>query len=141
MLKKLLSSGHILDNWPVIIRVITGIIIAEHGIGVFNQGHMDGNVAWLTDIHLPVPVFMAYLGKSTELLGGIMLIAGLFTRVAAMALIINMAVITFLMGQGKIFSEDQLPFLLLLLFAGYIFYGAGKWSVDYLLFDRKKNKP
>ncbi|SHN36853.1 DoxX family protein [Mucilaginibacter sp. OK098] len=139
MLKQLLSSNAILKNWMILIRIIIGIIIAKYGLEIFNHDKMKGNVAWLTDIHLPTPVFMAYLGKATELIGGGLLIIGLCTRLASIALVINMAVITFLMGKGEIWGSDQLPFLFLLLFASFIFYGAGKWSFDYLLFD-KKNK-
>lgn len=137
MLKQLLSSNAILKNWLILIRIITGIIIAIYGLEIFNHDKMYGNVAWLTDIHLPAPLFMAYLGKVTELIGGVMLIAGLLTRLVAIALVINMTVITFFMGKGHILGDEQLPFLLLLLFLSFIFWGAGKWSLDYLLFDRR----
>jgi len=96
---------------------------------------MDGNVAWLTDIHFPLPVFMAYLGKGAELIGGILIVLGLFTRIAAIVLIINMAIITFVLGSGKIFEDDQHPFLLLVLFVYLFFVGAGKLSLDHKLFN------
>lgn len=140
MLKQLLSSNAILKNWLILVRIFAGIIIARYGFEIFNQDKMKGNADWLTDIHLPAPVFMAYLGKATELIGGVLLIIGLCTRFAAIALVITMSVITFLMGKGKIFGDEQLPFLLLLLFVSFIFSGAGKWSLDYLLFDREEIK-
>jgi putative oxidoreductase len=83
---------------------------------------------------------MAYVGKITELVGGLLLAIGLFTRPAVIALVINMAVITFIMGNGKILSDDQHPFLLLLLFAVFFFTGAGMYSLDYLLFDKAGKK-
>ncbi|WP_295796604.1 DoxX family protein [Mucilaginibacter sp.] len=137
MLKKLLSSDPILKNWQVIARVITGIIIARYGLEVFSHDKMKGNADWLTEIHFPAPVFMAYVGKATELLGGILLVFGLVTRFASIALVVTMTVVIFIMGKGNIWGDEQLPFLLLLFFVSFILGGAGKWSLDYLLFDKK----
>lgn len=138
MLKKLLSPNPILKNWMVIIRVIIGIIIAKYGLEVFSHDKMKGNADWLTDIHFPAPVFMAYVGKATEMVGGIFLAAGLVTRLASTALVVTMTIIIFFMGKGNIWRDEQLPFLLLLFFVNFIFCGAGKWSLDYLLFNREK---
>ena len=138
MIKRLFATQVVLENWLIIIRVIIGIMIAVYGLEAFNPEKMKGNVAWLTDIRLPAPVFMAYLGKITELIGGLLLIVGLGTRLAAIALVINMSVITFLMGGGKIFGDAQLPFLFLLFFLCFILNGGGKWSLDNLLFNQKK---
>ena len=138
MLKRLLTTRVIFENWLIVIRVITGIMIAVYGLEVFNPEKMKGNAAWLTDIHFPVPVFMAYLGKITELAGGILLLAGLCTRFVSIALVINMSVITIFMGNCKIFGDAQLPFLFLLFFLSFILYGGGKWSLDNLWFNQKK---
>jgi len=83
--------------------------------------------------------FYGHLGKATELVGGAFLILGLLTRLVSIALVINMSVITFIMEKGTIWGDAQLPFVLLLLFAAFFFSGAGKWSLDHLLFDRKNN--
>jgi len=138
MLKKLFATQVIFGNWLIIIRVFVGILIAVYGLEAFNPEKMKGNVAWLTDIHFPVPVFLAYLGKITELAGGILLVVGLCTRFVSIALVINMSVITIFMGNCKIFGDAQLPFLFLLLFLSFILYGGGKWSLDNLLFNQKK---
>lgn len=138
MFKQLLSSRPIFENWLILVRIFSGIIIAWYGLEMFSQVKVKGDVDWLTDIHFPAPLFMVYLGKTAELAGGLLLIAGLFTRLAAIVLVINMSIIIFVMGKGNIFGDEQLAFLLLLLFVNFIFCGGGKWSLDYLLFDRKK---
>ena len=137
MLRQLLTSDGFYKNFLAIIRAIAGIIIAKYGLEVFKADGMKGNFDWLTDLHMPAPHFMAYLGKLTELIGGGLLAIGLFTRLVTIPLIINMGVIIFFMGKGNIWGDEQLPFLLLLLFAVFFFTGAGKWSVDHWLFDRK----
>jgi putative oxidoreductase len=138
MLKKFFTTQVIFENWLIVIRAFIGLMIAVYGLETFNPEKMKGNVAWLTDIHFPVPIFMAYLGKITELAGGILLIAGLCTRFVSIALVINMSVIIIFMGNYKIFGDAQLPFLFLLFFLSFILYGGGKWSLDNLLFNQKK---
>jgi hypothetical protein len=45
------------------------------------------------------------------------------------------------MGEGKIFSDNQHPFLLSLLSLMFFFTGAGRLSIDYILFiNRKEDK-
>lgn len=61
----------------VIMRVVLGIIMTAHGIAKFQMGL--GNVeAWFSSIG--IPGFMAYGVAGLELVGGILLIVGLFTR-------------------------------------------------------------
>lgn len=138
MLKRLFANEPIMETWLVIIRVIIGILIAAYGLEISDAEKMKGNVAWLTDIHFPAPVFMAFLGKITELAGGILLIAGLCTRLVSIPLAIDMSVVIIFMGNGKILGDAQLPFLFVLFFLSFIIYGGGKWSLDNLFFNRKK---
>lgn len=61
----------------VIMRVVLGIIFVFHGVDKFQTGL--GNVdAWFSSIG--IPGFLAYVVAVLELVGGIMLILGLFTR-------------------------------------------------------------
>jgi putative oxidoreductase len=84
---------------------------------------------------------MAYSGKLIELLGGFFLILGLFTRVITALLFITFVFITFVMGEGRIFTDNQHPFLLSLLSLIFFFTGAGRFSIDYILFiNRKEDK-
>ncbi|RFS21900.1 DoxX family protein [Chitinophaga silvatica] len=136
MIRKMLTAKVNAENWLILIRIIAGLLIMVHGMGTFNPIHMKGNIDWLTDLHFPAPTFMAYLGKGSEFIGGILLILGLLTRFAATVLVINMSVITFIMGSGKIFTEDQPPFLLLILFVYLLIMGGGNYSLDKILLDK-----
>src|SRR3569832_1271563 len=125
MLKRLLTTVVFFVFWLVVFWIIIGILIAAYGLEVTDAEKMKGYLAWLTDIHFPVPAFMAYLGKITELAGGILLAAGLLTRLVSIPLIINMTVVIIYMDYGKIFGDGQLPFLFLLFFLSFIIYGGG----------------
>jgi len=121
-----------------VIRLIVGLFMCYHGLEVFDRQKIEDYAKWLNDLHFPSPHFMALLGKGTELVAGVMLLTGFLTRVAVIALIITMLVITFFMGKGNIFMDDQHPFLFVLLFLVIFFTGPGKFSLDYLLFGNKK---
>lgn len=119
------------------IRVITGVLMVYHGMEIFDTEKMKGYHLWLNDLQFPLSYLMAYLGKGTEFISGLLLVLGLFTRLAALALGITMLFVCFGMGHGKIFTDDQHPFLFVLLSAVYFFTGAGKWSLDHFIFGYK----
>jgi putative oxidoreductase len=119
------------------VRVITGVLMMYHGIEVFDAEKIRGYGQWLTDLSFPAPLLMAYLGKGAEFVGGLLLAAGLFTRLAALVLAVTMLIICFGMGQGRIFTDDQHPFLFVLLTAVFFFTGAGKWSIDSRIFGHR----
>lgn len=142
MIRQLFSPSHSLwlHGGLALIRVITGLFMIYHGWEVFDENKMREYTKWLTDLSFPSPPFMAYAGKASELLSGICLTLGLLTRIAVIPLAVTMAVICFGMGHGRIFTEDQHPFLFLLLAGVFFFAGPGKWSLDQALFG-KPGKP
>lgn len=138
MIKQFFSSqGFWQEGGLAAVRIITGLLMIYHGWEVFDTSKMTDYAKWLTDLKFLTPVLMAYVGKGAELAGGILLTVGLLTRPAAIALAVTMAVICFGMGKGRIWMEDQHPFLFILLATVFFFTGGGKWSLDRVLFDRR----
>ena len=119
-----------------LIRIMVGLFMIYHGSEVFDKVLMNDYSKRLTDLHFPAPILMAYIGKTTEFVTGILFTLGLFTRLAAIALSITMCIISFGMGEGRIFMEEQHPFLFVLLALVFFFSGPGKWSFDQALFGR-----
>jgi uncharacterized membrane protein YphA (DoxX/SURF4 family) len=83
------------------------------------------------------PSFMPYLGKVSELIAGLLLTLGLLTRAACILVIGTLGYISFFVGNGKIWYEDQYPFLFVLLALVFIFTGPGNFSLDKKIFDKK----
>ncbi len=130
MATTLLTSQSVsIEKGLAIVRIITGLLMAYHGLEIFNRELMVGYVNWDVIKGLPAPEFMVYLGKGLELVTGILLTAGLFMRVTAILIMGNMLFICFFVGSGKFYSEDQHPFLFALL--GFLFFmtGPGSWSL------------
>jgi uncharacterized membrane protein YphA (DoxX/SURF4 family) len=140
MIKLFSSSFPAQQSGLAVIRIIVGLLMVYHGWEVFDAGKIKGYTEWDFFKKLASPLFVVYLGKSAELLAGILLTIGLFTRAASLVLIATMLYIAFYVGGGKIWYEDQHPFLFVLLGLVYFFSGSGKWSVDELLQGKKKYK-
>lgn len=87
----LIALGNALQAvFLLIIRLFLGWQFAIGGWGKF--GNIDSVIDFFTNLSIPLPEFNAYLVATVELLGGIMLIIGFGTRLAALLLSITMAV-------------------------------------------------
>ncbi len=139
MLKTFFSSQPLWEKGLTFVRIIIGIMLIRHGIEVFELSKMNEYGKRLNDLQFPAPLFMAYIGKSMEFIGGICILFGFLTRLIIIPLAITFLIISFGMGHGKILMEDQHPFLFVILFLVIFFTGPGKFSLDYVLFDRKKS--
>lgn len=127
------------DNAIALVRIIVGGFMIYHGAEIFSQEKMDGYEKFLmNDIKMNNPVILSYLGKALELIAGILLVTGLFTRVGALLMAAAMSFITFRIGEGRVYMEEQHPFMFVLFAIIFFFDGGKKWSLDQLLF-RKKN--
>ncbi|MBN8821227.1 MULTISPECIES: DoxX family membrane protein [unclassified Spirosoma] len=119
-----------------LIRIIVGLQLVYHGWEVFDPAQMKVYAAWDTFKQSDFPLLMVYLGKGSELVAGILLTLGLLTRVGCLITIGTMLYITFIIGHGKFWYEDQHPFLFVLLALVFLVTGGGQWSADALLFGK-----
>ena len=91
-MKKFFSTQPIwYDEGLFVVRLILGLFMVYHGWEIFDKTLMDGYVNGDMLKNGPSPAFMAYLGKGAELVGGIMLVFGWLTRVAALIIVLTMA--------------------------------------------------
>jgi putative oxidoreductase len=113
-----------------VLRIITGLLMAYHGFEIFDRQLMEGYASWDVIKKLPAPALMAYLGKTIELVTGVLLALGLFTRAATLVMAANMLFICFYIGKGRFYYEDQHPFLFAMLALVFFFTGPGSWSLQ-----------
>ena len=121
-----------------IVRIMVGVMLIFHGWQLFETNDMGLFADLLFNMAIPFPEAMAYTGKLIELLGGFFLILGLFTRVMTVLLFLTFMFITFAIGEGKIFTDNQHPFLFALISLVFFFTGAGRLSIDFILFINRK---
>src|SRR5690606_18843459 len=112
-----------------IVRIIVGLLLVYHGHEVFRPELMNSYLEW-DQFKTPLTKVMMYAGKWSELIAGVLLTLGLFTRVAALIMIGTVCYITFFIGSGRFWYEDQHPFMFALFGLLFFFTGGGAWRVD-----------
>jgi putative oxidoreductase len=118
------------------IRILVGLMMAYHGFEIFQPHIMETYQTWDIIKALPAPVAMVYLGKGLEFFTGLCFVFGIFTRIAALFMAIDLLFICFFVGGGRFYYEDQHPFLFALLALVYFFAGPVTWSLDQRIFNK-----
>jgi putative oxidoreductase len=124
------------DSLVGALRVVVGLLMVYHGQEVFQPVLMASYMEW--EVFLGKGPWLVYVGKGTELVAGLLLTLGLLTRVGAMLLIGTLSFVAFFVGQGRVWYEDQHPFMFVLFGIFFLFYGPGRWSLDARFFPAKK---
>jgi putative oxidoreductase len=92
MFRKLLSTSN--DTTLTVMRLVLGTVMFAHGaqkmLGWFGGYGFHGTMGFFTGMGIPAP--LAFLAICAEFFGGIGLIVGLLSRVAALGIITNMLV-------------------------------------------------
>lgn len=117
----------------LVMRLALGAIMLAHGYqNTFR--HLHDHVHMVHS--LGIPAWLGYVSSFTEFLGGLLILAGLFTRVAALGICIDLAV-----AIGKVHWHNGLmgdhgyefPLALAALASALIFLGAGPISLDHIV--------
>jgi len=115
----------------LIMRIVFGAAMLTHGYPKLM--HFAERSASFSD---PLGVgasFSLGLTVFAEVLCSILIILGLGTRFAALALAFTMGVVTFVIKSGQSFGDRELPILYLAAFVALIILGAGKYSLDKMI--------
>jgi len=135
------------SNWTVghnlgllVLRLVFGLVL------LYGHGFEKMSVIFSgQEIHFRDPIGLGatasyYMAAFAEGICAILLILGLFSRVATLILSINFIVIfilhAFVVGDG--FDILELRFFYLFSFVALTLTGPGRYSLDHLLFSRSK---
>lgn len=130
---------------PAVLRLGVGAVFMAHGaqklFGTWGGGGPDGTAAFFSQVGLNPAYPLALAVGVTELIGGLMLIAGAYTLVAAFALLVVMSVAVWKVhymngfflnwgltpGQGHGFEFNL---VLVAALVSLMLTGAGAFSID-----------
>jgi putative oxidoreductase len=122
------------------LRLTLGVILIGHGSHKV-YGHLHEYSGFIGSLGLPA--WLGYVSAFTEFIGGILLILGLFTRLAAFAALVNMGVAIAkvhwkhgLLGAGGY----EFPLGLWTIAFALVFFGAGPISLDAIRGGRGASK-
>ncbi len=123
-----------------ILRVVVGFILAVHGWQkLSDMGAWEGMVAQLG---VPAPQLFAVLSMVAELGGGIALMLGLLTPLAALAILVNMLVAIFVVhAEGGLLANNngfEYPLTIASVALFFLARGAGPISLDHAFFGRRR---
>lgn len=118
-------------------RLALGISMFYHGYLKYVSGEQGlykvGSMLSALGVPSGFEVILGTIASYAEMVGGILIIIGLFTRIGSILIIGTLAVATILNLNGNFFSWDypsQMAFGAIMLF----FAGAGRYSLDKALF-------
>ncbi|NEQ89188.1 MAG: DoxX family protein [Moorea sp. SIO2I5] len=118
----------------LIVRVMVGLLMIHNGLEKLGdvQGFADNVVAF---IGLPFPVFFTYCAAYAEVVGSILLVLGIFTRLDAAVLFVTMLVAIYfhIKGNGLKIVPLETASLYGLLFLFFLTSGGGRFSLDALV--------
>jgi putative oxidoreductase len=116
-----------------VVRIVVGLLFLEHGTAKY--------LGFPALPRIPDAMSMSGVGGMLELIGGALLVAGLFTRPVAFILCGEMAVAYFYAHFPRNFfpliNGGDAAILYCFVFLYLAFAGAGPWSLDAMLSRRR----
>ncbi len=112
------------------IRSVAGVLFIVHSIGKFDPGSKGFFIS------VGLPPEMQYLIALLELLGGILLVLGVLTRIASSLLAIEMLGVIFFIKKLKSFSGQggiELDLIALAILLVLIVTGPGRVSISHIV--------
>ena len=125
------------NYWLLILRILTAAFMLTHGVPKLVRLFDAGEIKFGDPIGLG-PALSLTMAVFAEFFCSILIGIGLFTRLASIPLIITMMVAGFIVHGSDPFGRKELALLYLIIYITLLVFGGGKYSVDRLLFDKKK---
>jgi putative oxidoreductase len=117
----------------LVMRLSVGVIMVAHGYHkVFGGLHHHAQMV----AGLGLPAWLGYVSSFTEFFGGLLLLVGLFTRCAAIAVCIDLIVAIWKVHWHNGLTGDhgyEFPLAVATLAFALIFFGAGPIALDHIL--------
>lgn len=126
----------------VLARIILGVVLIAHGWDKFNITGLEGISGYFESIGVPVASIAAPLTGAFELIAGVLIIAGLGTRIVGglTAILMLLAALFAHLPYGVYVANGGWE-LVAVIGAGALLlvaYGAGAWSVDAVIAKRRE---
>lgn len=129
------------DVGLLILRLVLGVTLAAHGYNkFFGGGRIPGTARWFESIGMKPGKFHATVAATTEMAAGLGLAAGLLTPIPAAGFVSLMLVAAWTVhrANGFFIVKEGWEYNLVLAVTAIVVatLGAGKYSLDYLVFGK-----
>lgn len=113
----------------LVLRLFTGLVLAlAHGAGKMPPS--ERFVSGVEALGFPAPLLFAWAAGLSEFAGGFLLAAGLFTRPAALMILITMLVAAFRRHAADPFADKEKAFLYAAIALVFLIAGGGRLALD-----------
>lgn len=139
MIKKLLGTTSYTSGFDLsllLLRIIFGgFMLINHGLGKMDKLMAGGEIKFPDPFGVGAEISLG-LAVFAEVICAALLVLGLLTRLALIPLIITMLVAAFVVHLGDGLKDMEAAILYLIPYGIIFINGAGKYSLDKLLFGK-----
>ena len=123
----------VFSNWAIfVLRVVIGLILMRHGLPKLKD--IKGTGGWFQSIGFKPGTFWAVVAGVTELIGGLFLVLGFLTQLAAFFIVLEFLVILIRFKKDKMFAgESEIDWLILAAALALLTLGSGALSLERFL--------
>jgi len=137
-------SKNILQNFQSLALLLARLIVAYGFLepALMKWNDMGAVAQWFGSMGIPFPTLNAYMAGTTEIVGVVLVALGLLIRLISIPMMVIMvvAIITVHLGHGFSAGNNgfEIPLYYMLFLFIFATHGAGKFSVDYFLFEKER---
>ena len=119
------------DYGVIFLRLVIGLrLVAGAWVVIKSSEQMAGVEKFFQSLHIPAPGISGYVSVYAQFICGILFIIGLWVRPAALVMIINFIVAIIAAHLKDSLVTAFAPWVILAASFFFLFYGAGKISLD-----------
>ena len=146
-MKDFMGELAVLLSYPRNLILLVLRLLLAYGFSapaLLKVNYLKDTMTWFESLSIPFPVLTSYLVSGIESVGIVLLILGLFTRYISVLLACVMLGAIYFVHLPNGFSAEnsgfEIPLYYLLFLLFFASYGAGKYSLDRLLFKDGKHE-
>ena len=126
MIQPLLIFG----NWAILaLRVVLGLILMRHGLPKLKSLKKTGG--WFEGVGFRPGVFWALVGGIIEYVGGLAIVLGFLTQLAAVFIAFEFAIILVFFRKSRMFTKEaEIDWLILAMALAVATLGSGLLSLE-----------
>jgi len=144
--KNVLGEMSVLFSYPKHLVILAARLLLAYGFAkpaMFKLKDMQATSLWFESVSIPFPHITAYVVTGIETVGIVLLILGLFTRhISILLSFVMIGAMLFVHGGHGFSVADngiEIPLYYMVFLFLFITFGAGKFSLDNLLFKDGNN--
>lgn len=133
------TNGSVRDAALLMVRIVIALLLVTHGFPKLQKLLADEPVQFVSIFGMSEKLSLG-IAMFAEFFCALLVLIGFATRIATIPVIATMVVIVFHIHSDDPLPRKELPILYLMSYGFILLMGAGKYSIDNLIY-KKRYKP